>query len=302
MHGNSINKKIIERLKQDGIKIFAEFPTLNGKGYVDEHTEAWAINDKGEKVEVASWFMGVCPTDPGFKQYRMNELRKLLKKFDLDGVWMDYLHWHAQFEDPEPILPETCFCDNCLTTFQAATGIGVPNGNTKVKAEWILKNKDNKWRDWRCSVIASWTSDIRKVVKQANPDALLGLYHCPWDDDDFNGARRRNLGLDYNMLKKFVDVFSPMVYHARMGRSAEWVKDNIEWFCQNLNIRADKFPKVWPIVQCYNEPYVISAQEFEKVLRYGLSSEATGVMMFTSVAVADDQEKTETMKSVYSKL
>lgn len=302
MHGKSINIKLSDRLKKEGIKIFAEFPTLNGKGYVNEHPEAWAINEKGEKVEAASWFMGVCPTEPGFKQYRINELRKLLEKFDLDGVWMDYVHWHAQFEDPEPILPETCFCDNCITTFQVAVGIEAPEGDTAVKAPWILKNHDNKWRDWRCSIITDWVRDIRNVVKEANPDALVGLYHCPWDDDDFNGARRRILGLDYHMLKNHVDVFSPMVYHARMGRKPEWVKDNIEWFCKNLNIKANKFPKVWPIVQCYNEPYVISAKEFERVLRYGLSSEATGVMMFTSVAVAEDQEKIETMKSVYSKL
>jgi hypothetical protein len=302
MHGKSINKNITARLKKERIKIFAEFPTLNGKGYVEKHPEAWAINENGEKVEAASWFMGVCPTEPGFKQYRINELRKLLEKFDLDGVWMDYLHWHAQFEDPEPILPETCFCDNCLATFQDATGIEIPDGSTKTKADWILKNQDRNWRDWRCSVITGWVRDIRKVLKQTNPDALAGLYHCPWDDDDFNGARRRILGLDYAMLKKHVDVFSPMVYHARMGRNPEWVKDNIEWFCQNLQIKADTFPKVWPIVQCYNEPYVISSSEFEKVLRYGMSSQATGIMMFTSVAVAEEQEKIEAMKSVYVKL
>ena len=79
MHGKSINKKIADRLKQEGIKIFAEFPTLNGKGYVDKHPEAWAINENGEKVEAASWFMGVCPTEPGFKRHRINALRTILK-------------------------------------------------------------------------------------------------------------------------------------------------------------------------------------------------------------------------------
>ena len=44
--------------------------------------------------------MGVCPTHAGFRAYRMQELRDLLIRFELDGVWMDYVHWHAQFEDP----------------------------------------------------------------------------------------------------------------------------------------------------------------------------------------------------------
>jgi hypothetical protein len=213
---------------------------------------------------------------------------------------MDYLHWHAQFEDPEPILPETCFCEHCLTGFQSASGISVPEGSTTEKAEWILTTHDSAWRTWRCSVIAGWVRDFKVIINQEKPGALLGVYHCPWNDTDFNGARRRNLGLDYDMLKDIVDVFSPMVYHGRMGKSPEWVKENIEWFCNRLNIKAGMFPKVWPIVQSYNDPNTISAEEFEKVLRYGSGARATGVMMFTSNSVAEDEKKTETMKKVYT--
>lgn len=91
-----------------------------------------------------------------------------------------------------------------------------------------------------------------------------------------------------------------MVYHGRMGREAVWVKENIEWFCQRLDIKADRYPKVWPIIQSYDDPNIISADEFEKVLRCGLGAEATGVMMFTSNSVAENDKKTEIMKKVYS--
>ena len=168
------------------------------------------------------------------------------------------------------------------------------------KAEWILQNHDNTWRNWRCTVIAGWVRDFKTVLKEEAPGALLGVYHCPWDDDDFNGARRRNLGLDYDMLKGIVDVFSPMVYHERMGRSPEWVRENIQWFSKRLNIKDSRFPKVWPIVQAHNDPGTISAEEFEKVLRYGAGAGSTGVMMFTSNSVAEDPMKIETMKAVYT--
>ncbi|MDZ4707487.1 MAG: hypothetical protein SH818_03715 [Saprospiraceae bacterium] len=300
MHSGSINENILTRAKAEGAKVFAEFATLNGKDYVDQHKEAWAIDQNGHPVEAASWFMGVCPTEPGFKEYRINELRLLLKKFNLDGVWLDYLHWHAQFEDPEPILPETCFCDHCLSGFQSASGSTLPEGSTSKKAEWILTHRDSAWRTWRCSVIAGWVMDLKNVLHQERPGALLGVYHCPWDDDDFNGARRRILGLDYDILRNQVDVFSPMVYHGRMGKKPEWVKENIEWFCARLNIRAGQFPKVWPIIQSYNDPTIISDREFETVLRYGAGAQATGVMMFTSTSVAGDEKKIETMKKVYT--
>jgi hypothetical protein len=300
IHDESINEKMMTRAKMEGVKVFAEFASLNGKHYVDEHPEAWAIDQNGNKVKAATWFMGVCPTEPGFKQHRIDELKKLLGKFDVDGIWMDYLHWHAQFEDPEPILPETCFCEHCLADFQSSSGIKVPEGSTSKKSEWILTRHDNSWRTWRCSVITGWVRDFKTVIRQEKPGALLGVYHCPWDDDDFNGARRRILGLDYDSLKEIVDVFSPMVYHGRMGKSPEWVKENIEWFCTRLNIKEGVPPKVWPIVQAYNDPNIISAAEFERILKYGLSGQANGVMMFTSNAVAEDDQKIETMKRVYA--
>jgi hypothetical protein len=300
LSGKSLNQKIMDHARNEGLNIFAEFPVLNGKGYVENHPEAWAVDKEGNKVKSASWFMGVCPTEPGFRQYRMAELRKLLKSFDVDGIWMDYLHWHAQFEEPEPILPETCFCNNCITSFKAMTGIEVPAGSAMEQAKWILANNDSIWRDWRCSVIAGWVRDIKMILKQEKPGTLLGLYHCPWNDTEFGGARRRILGLDYEMLKDIVDVFSPMVYHGRMGRDVEWVRENIKWFCENLEIKPGKYPKIWPIIQAYDDPIIISAGEFEKLLRYGLSSEATGVMMFTGNSVAENDKKTETMQKVYS--
>ena len=177
---------MMDRARADGMKVYAEFATLNGQNYVEEHPEAWAINDK-----------------------HINELK---------------------------------------------------------------------------------------------PGTLLGLYHCPRADDEFDGARRRILGLDYDLLREPIDVFSPMVYHAHMARDPQWVAENIEWFCRRVNIRSGEFPKVWPIVQAYNSPYTISPEEFETVLRGGMAAKASGVMMFTTRAVADEDSKIEVMKRVYEEL
>lgn len=286
VHSGAINPAMVSRAKNEGLKIFAEFATLNGKNYVQKHPEAWAINENGEPVEAASWFMGVCPTEPDFRAYRFNQLRELLQKYELDGVWMDYVHWHAQFEDPSPILPETCFDQNCLKKYSQDTGIAIPNGTTAEKARWILQNHEKSWRNWRCRVIVEWAMEIRSVLEELRPGTLLGLYHCPWTDDEYQKARRGILGLDYDLLAEVIDVFSPMVYHGRMERPADWVEENIAWFSKRVNnIKTDRKIRVWPIVQAHNDPHVISGKEFETVLRAGLSGTASGVMMFTSYAV-----------------
>lgn len=295
VRSGAIDEAMMKRAREEGLKVYAEFATLNGKDYVEQHPEAWAINEKGERVEAASWFMGVCPTEPGFRQYRYDQLRELLQKFALDGVWMDYVHWHAQFEEREPILPETCFCDHCLATFQEASGLSIPEGTTIEKAQWILSSHDATWRDWRCEVIADWARDMKKIIREERPGALLGIYHCPWTDAEFDGARRRILGLDYDLLREVADVFSPMVYHGRMEREAVWVKKNIQWFSKRLDAKKKDSPRIWPIVQAHEVP----AGEFSKVLKYGMAAGSTGVMMFTSNAVAADEEKAAVMKEQY---
>ncbi|MEO1011339.1 MAG: hypothetical protein AAFX53_08545 [Bacteroidota bacterium] len=301
VHSGSLTPEMVHRAKSEGARVYAEFATLNGKNYVEDHPEAWALNEQGEKVEAATWFMGVCPTDPGFRKYRMEALHSLLIQYpQLDGVWMDYVHWHAQFEDPEPILPETCFSDSCIQEFSADSGIAVPEGTIPQKAAYILKNHDESWRSWRCQIINSWAREIKEIITKTNPEALLGLYHCPWTDGEFNKARERILGLDYDLLKNTVDVFSPMVYHQRMGRNPEWVADNIDWLGRKLQVQEGTFPKIWPIVQAHNSPDSISASEFETVLKGGLSGESSGVMMFTTAALAEDRAKIKVARKVYT--
>ena len=143
---------------------------------------------------------------------------------------------------------------------------------------------------------------MKTILQDANPNALLGLYHGPWKDDEHNEASRRILGLDYDLLVEVIDVFSPMIYHGRMKRPPEWVAENTTWFSKRLSIQANVGPKLWPIVQAYNDPNLISSHEFETVLKGGLTGMASGVMMFTTYAVADDEEKTDVMKKVYTTL
>ena len=136
---------------------------------------------------------------------------------------------------------------------------------------------------------------MKDVIKRKRPGALLGVYHCPWTDEEFKGARRRVLGLDLDELADVVDVFSPMVYHGRMGRRTDWVTEYVQWLSRRLRTRA----KIWPIVQAHGDTYEISANEFETVLRGGMSGAATGVMMFTAHAVASDDGKMRVMRQLY---
>ena len=298
IHSSSLNKSLFEAAKKEDVRVFVEFPTLNGQEYLKHHPEAWPITPDGKQAEPADWFMGICLTDPGFRAYRTEQLNAILDKFPVDGVWLDYLHWHAQFETPDPILPETCFCDRCTSKFSNEMSVTVPGGSIPEKARWILSNSDSTWRLWRSKVLNSWVRDLKNVVKQRRPTALLGIYYCPWYPSQFNGAHYRILGLDLKELATVVDVFSPMVYHRMMGEPPEWVAEYCSWLGANP-MRVNNRPSIWPIVQADNKAGLISADEFLQVLQYGARSPSGGVMMFHLNSLFADEQKLEIMKGFY---
>ena len=139
IHGKSIDEATFARAKSEGCKVFAEFATLNGKygDYVQKHPDAHPVDDSGNPAAPATWFMGVCPTHEGFREYRMQALRELLTRHELDGVWMDYLHWHAQFEDPYPVFIKTCFSASCIDAFQEWADLEVQGQTVPEKAKCV---------------------------------------------------------------------------------------------------------------------------------------------------------------------
>jgi hypothetical protein len=302
VRSGAIDEALVRRARAEGAMVFAEFATLNGGygDYVKKHPDAHPVDDEGNPARKATWFMGVCPTHKPFREARMTALRELLTKHDLDGVWMDYLHWHAQFEDPYPQFIKTCFNDSCLAGFEAHAGVTVQGRTAAEKSKWIFANAARQWEDWRVSVLVDWAREIRAITKSIRPDALVGNFQAAWKDEDLAGVRRRALGLDFAELSKHVDVFSPMIYHGRSGKPVGYVREYVEYFGQRLPIETapGKYPRLWPIVQAHDDPRV-SPEEFETVLRAGLSGKSTGVMMFTLGSVAQHEGKMAVLKRVY---
>jgi hypothetical protein len=302
VHSGAVDTATVERAQAEGCKIFAEFAMLNGSygDYAAKHPEAHPMDETGQLVDKASWFLGACPTDPGFRAYRMQALRRLLEEHAVDGVWMDYLHWHAQFEDPYPILAKTCFNRSCRTAFAQWAGVEPQGDSAAEQAKWILDHAPGQWEDWRVEVLVGWARQFHSIVKEVRPEALVGNFQAAWKDEDFWGARRRCLGLDFEALRPYVDVFSPMPYHGRSGMPLDYIRDYVEYFGQRLDIQTaeGKYPRMWPIVQAYDDPPV-TADQLVQALRNGLAGRSSGVMMFTSASVAEDKKKLAAVKAFY---
>jgi hypothetical protein len=243
----------------------------------------------------------------------------------VDGIFLDYVHWHAQFETTEPILPETCFCDRCTSLFGKEIKKEIPGESIKQKASWILKNEDKSWRKWRAGILNDWIGDMGKILKHYQPESKLGVFYCAWYPSDYDSALYRNLGIDPLALAEKADVLSPMLFHHMKGRPASWVGEYVTWLGEllgkddggsslqtwTLSLKEtsdlpvqpylNQFPStlIWPIVQAHNNPGIVSPEEFRQVMSEGSKPPSSGIMMFSDQSLVEEPEKIKIMKDLY---
>jgi hypothetical protein len=298
-----ITSERLALLRQHGARVFAEFNTMHDAGYLKEHPDAAPIGVDGQVCPPPDGWQGVCPTHPGYRQYRMQAFRAVLAEHAIDGVWLDYHHSHASWEQAVPNMPDTCFCGRCLSQFQEATRGSLPDRPTPELASRLLGEHSQAWVQWRCDVFTDWVREFREILDSTRPGALLGTFHCPWSDSDFAGALRNKLAIDLKAQARYIDVFSIMPYHARFGHATDpaWVSQQTTWLGQHLGIRGEpgERHRIWPIVQLSDWGETVPAAQVQEVLDHGTRPPATGVMVFAWGSLHEHEDRVAEMGRFY---
>ncbi len=293
----SINAERLALLRAQGVQVYAEFNTLHVADYVKTHPDAAPVGTDGEVSPPPNGWQGICPTHDAYRRQRMEAFRTLLTQFAIDGVWLDYHHAHASWEQAEPNMPDTCFCARCLGRFQQATGITLPAVSTRERAALLLSTHREAWVRWRLGVFTDWVREFDAIRDAVRPAALLGTFHNPWSDEDLGGARLQTLAIDLRAQAAYIDVFSPMPYHARFGHAADpaWISRQVRWLGQHLGIegRPGERLRIWPIVQISDWGEPVPLAQVETVLTEGARRPSTGVMVFAWGGLRSSPEKIE---------
>ena len=302
----SITAERLALLREQKVQVYAEFNTLHVADYLKTHPDAAPIGSDGRVSPPPDGWQGICPTHDGYRRWRMQAFRTLLERFAIDGVWLDYHHAHASWEQAVPNLPDTCFCERCLAAFQAATGVRLPPGPTAERAALLLSTHHDVWVRWRASVFTDWVREFDAIRDEVRPGALLGTFHNPWTDEDFEGARLKKLGIDLRAQAPYLDVFSPMPYHARFGhvQDPEWIARQVRWLGSHLGIegRPGERHRIWPIVQIADWGEPVPLAQVEPVLRLGARKPATGVLVFAWSGLRKQPDKIEAIGRAFRAL
>lgn len=275
--GGYENADFVEQLHQVGIKVFVEISFFVGEKWWQEFSTSRPVMDEGKLLEKEDWYAGVNPTNPDVFQAVLNKIEKIINTNGVDGIWLDFFRWPCHWESPDPNLYQTSFDDRTIDLFLKQKQIILPDHfqNSVERNQWILRNKLELWTEFKCDKIVELAEKVNKFVKSKKSDILIGLFHVPWMNDDFDGAMRKIVGQDLARLSPYIDIFSPMVYHVMCGRSPQWIGEIVKYTYHKTS------KPVLPIIQSMDVPREISPNEFVESLNSGISATGSaGIIVF----------------------
>jgi hypothetical protein len=297
-----INDQFKALAEKHNIKIFLILPVFYNPDILKAVPDMYAITDKGEKA-VDDWVEFVCPSREGYRKTKIEEIVRLVKDLDPDGISLDFIRyfcfWEKVYPDRNPdSIPNTCFCNVCIKKFQSDKNISIPASLENVNdiAKWITENHLADWTDWKCNLISKMVSETVYAVKQVKPEIMVNLHIVPWRNDDFNNAIRRIVGQDISALAEYADMISPMTYSHMLKREPEWIQSVVKDINSQVNC------KVIPSIQV-NEAYLadmLTDEEFEQTIIEALKPPSSGVFFWSWEQLEQMPSKKEIVRKVLS--
>jgi hypothetical protein len=200
-----------------GIAACVEFKTFRAD--FDQRPELIPIGADGGPIRYGHLVQGVCLSRREFLEEVEESLLAGVRAFQPTGIWLDYLTYAGWFETPEPDLQESCFCPDCIADFCEAKNVDAAS-----PAE-ILTHFAGQWERHKCERIAGWATHYAGIIRAHLPDCIVGAYTCPWTPEEFDGALTRIFAQDYGLLAPAIDVFTPLIYGHKSGRSPAWGRE-----------------------------------------------------------------------------
>lgn len=217
---HEFNPEAFERCARHGIAACVEFKTFRAD--FRTYPELAPIGVDGQPVRYGRLVQGICLSEDWFLQEIEQRLVDGVRVWRPAGIWLDYLTYAGWFETPEPDLQESCFCPNCIADFCESAGV-----DAETPGE-ILGGHAAAWTRHKCERVARLAARYAELIRCARPDCVIGAYMCPWTPDEFDGALSRIFAQDYALLAPAIDVFTPLIYVKKSGRSTGWGQEFLE--------------------------------------------------------------------------
>ena len=280
----------------ENIKIYVELGVFAGKDLWDKYPDAVPVEASGKEPS-RGWYYGVCPSHEGVRNECLQHVKNILEK-DINGIWLDFIRYPTKWEEPEPYILDTCYCDKCLKKFSEYLGEPIEGNTLEDKVLLIDGSYYIEWIEFKTEMITSMVKEVRKLIDEHNikvedgKKVKLGFFAIPWQDKEHSAGIKRIVAQDFGSLSTLVDVFSPMLYHKMGGKDVSWIKEMVNYFWE-----VGK-PQL-PLIQTEPRESEISTEEFKQALEYASASPSTGVCVFFLEDLMKQPEKFDAVKEYF---
>jgi hypothetical protein len=232
--------------------------------------------DQHGSGEFVNWQRLVCPSDPGYRQYKLSIVKEIATTVRPDVVSLDFMIIPAAAK-PEAIR-NYCFCDRCMRSFQDTTKVAIPPALDSVpkRAAWILANHNDTWVTWKTSLITSFVEEAAREVRAIDPAIQVSVHVVPWAESVFANALLWNAAQDVAALARHVDYLSPMIYHKLIGHPTDYIRT------LTAELAAKTGKQILPSIQTAEivKEGQLSVAEFKQSLDYALAPPSAGMLIF----------------------
>ena len=168
LKGRDLVEEFVKALKPRGIRAVAVFQPIRDRRTFDA-VPAWRqiYNDGNERIEQGFMQLGqgghrlVCPLG-GAGEAALAQLKDLVTRYDLDGVWWDRV---GDIRGSGTQYP--CFCDSCQRQFRNESGFEIPR-----EAAWNSPAWKTYWA-WRAKHLLIFQKRAHEIVQKSGSGTCL---------------------------------------------------------------------------------------------------------------------------------
>lgn len=285
------DRRLRDALGDRGIRVFESTAVFFQPAEYQRRPELRPVDETGRIAEPQGWYVGLCPSDPGYLAEREAHIEEAVDQLQPDGIFLSFIRYPGFWElwMPETLrsqIPEYCFCKRCLERFQDETGLELPEGSVALRSSILQNELRDVWTTWKCGLIANVVSRLRAAAQRARSGTEVMLNGFGFGRADYSNAVEEVLGQRVESLSPVVDHFELMLYHQILRRDpVPWVAAvtgeirprTSRTLLADLQVRADY---LGPAFAAGRRRPSIPAAEFEAAVAAVAASPADGLMVY----------------------
>lgn len=220
--------ELIRAFQEAGIRVWL-LTFVNGvyaRHVLPEGWEAWRM--KLRRKQDPAGFTMLCPNNPGYREWKKNEITRILLAHRFYGVDL------AEPQMPAYPGPESehygCFCDHCLEAFKRMyPGVTRFPDFDDPESPYYWKNNPElyrKWVEFRVATVVDWLDELvngRGGIREKCPGVKVATWSLGLDVPDQLAKLREWEAMDASAIVRKVKPD----FHVIQTNWPDWLKDEL---------------------------------------------------------------------------